>query len=121
MSGLSTPEQASTMAGGVRTLAEGCKPCAAMGSTQCIYAAMTLWAKAGFRRGTSPFVIIAYRLRHTLVLAPIAIVDNRYQMISEMSGRRGGAALLFLPRLGSPPSLAEGRGGQAGPYGPLTH
>uniref|UniRef100_A0A0E0IJS5 WAT1-related protein n=1 Tax=Oryza nivara TaxID=4536 RepID=A0A0E0IJS5_ORYNI len=36
-------------------------PCAAMVAAQCIYAAMTLWAKAMFGRGVSPVIFVVYR------------------------------------------------------------
>jgi hypothetical protein len=67
--------------GGTRAGAEGYnyKPCVAMVTTQCIFAAMTLWVKAAFGRGMSPMVFVVYRQAvATLVLAPIAIIANRY-------------------------------------------
>uniref|UniRef100_A0A0E0B371 WAT1-related protein n=1 Tax=Oryza glumipatula TaxID=40148 RepID=A0A0E0B371_9ORYZ len=52
-------------------------PCAAMVAAQCIYAAMTLWAKAMFGRGVSPVIFVVYRQAiGTLVLVPITLLAN---------------------------------------------
>lgn len=68
------------MAGGV----EGYKPCVAMVATQCIFAAMTLWVKAAFSGGMSPVVFVVYRQAvAALVLAPIALISNRYDLIAQ--------------------------------------
>jgi hypothetical protein len=80
--------------GGNRAGAEGYKPCAAMVATQCIFAAMTLWVKAAFGRGMSPMVFVVYRQAvATLVLAPIAIIANRCELIDQVFS---DAALLSL-------------------------
>ncbi|XP_040383707.1 WAT1-related protein At4g30420-like isoform X2 [Oryza brachyantha] len=63
--------------GGVRTAAREWAPCAAMVAAQCIYAAMTLFAKAMFGRGVSPVIFVVYRQAiGTLVLVPITVVSN---------------------------------------------
>ncbi|CAL5081545.1 unnamed protein product [Urochloa decumbens] len=87
------------MSGSIRAAMERCKPCAAMVATQCIYAAMTLWAKAAFSRGTSPFVFVVYRQGFaTLVLAPIAIMAKRTRL-EEMSLGLKGFFLVFMAAL----------------------
>ncbi|KAG0543777.1 hypothetical protein BDA96_02G218300 [Sorghum bicolor] len=89
--------------GGTRAGAEGYnyKPCVAMVTTQCIFAAMTLWVKAAFGRGMSPMVFVVYRQAvATLVLAPIAIIANRARLKEMRVGMRMKAFLLvFLAAL----------------------
>ncbi|TVU09620.1 hypothetical protein EJB05_43104, partial [Eragrostis curvula] len=78
------------MAGCIREFVEQYKPCAAMVTTQCILAAMTLWVKAAFGRGMSPMVFVVYRQAvATLVLAPIALMANRTKLKEMRLGTRG--------------------------------
>uniref|UniRef100_A0A0A9DP27 WAT1-related protein n=1 Tax=Arundo donax TaxID=35708 RepID=A0A0A9DP27_ARUDO len=79
---------------------QGYKPLAAMVVTQCIYAAMALWAKAVFTRGMSPMVFVVYRQAvATVVLVPIVIVANRRKMKEMMSPGMVGFSLVFVASL----------------------
>ncbi|XP_062198786.1 uncharacterized protein LOC133901429 [Phragmites australis] len=79
---------------------EGYKPCAAMVVTQCIYAALALWAKAAFTGGMSPTVFVVYRQAvATVVLLPIVIVANRRKMKEMMSPGVVGFSLVFVASL----------------------
>ncbi|KAL6655549.1 hypothetical protein ACP70R_006375 [Stipagrostis hirtigluma subsp. patula] len=88
-----------SMAGGIREVAEGYKPCAAMVATQCIFAAMTLWVKAAFGGGMSPMVFVVYRQAvATLVLAPVAAMANRRRLKEMRLGMRS-FSLVFVAAL----------------------
>ncbi|KAL6655546.1 hypothetical protein ACP70R_006372 [Stipagrostis hirtigluma subsp. patula] len=79
---------------------EGYKPCAAMVVTQCIYAAMALWAKAAFTRGMNPMVFVVYRQAvATVVLVPIVVAVNRRKMKEMMSPGVVGFSLVFVASL----------------------
>uniref|UniRef100_A0A0D9XDX2 WAT1-related protein n=1 Tax=Leersia perrieri TaxID=77586 RepID=A0A0D9XDX2_9ORYZ len=73
------------------------KPCAAMVAAQCIYAAMTLWAKAMFGRGVSPVIFVVYRQAiGTLVLVPITLMANKDRTAKLKETRSLGTTGLFL-------------------------
>uniref|UniRef100_A0A0D9XDX4 EamA domain-containing protein n=1 Tax=Leersia perrieri TaxID=77586 RepID=A0A0D9XDX4_9ORYZ len=75
------------------------KPCAAMVATQCIYAAMALWAKAVFTRGMSTMVFVVYRQAiATVFLVPIAIIANRGKTKEKRMGMTG-FSLVFVASL----------------------
>ncbi|XP_025875990.1 WAT1-related protein At4g30420 isoform X2 [Oryza sativa Japonica Group] len=75
-------------------------PCAAMVAAQCIYAAMTLWAKAMFGRGVSPVIFVVYRQAiGTLVLVPITLLANRAKVKETRSLGTTGLFLVFVTAL----------------------
>ncbi|KAL6846539.1 hypothetical protein ACP4OV_023987 [Aristida adscensionis] len=80
-------------------VAEGFKACAAMAAAQCIYAAMMVWAKAAFGRGTSPVVFVVYRQAFAAVaLAPVAIIAKR-RRLKEMGLGVTGFLVVFVTAL----------------------
>ncbi|KAL6846537.1 hypothetical protein ACP4OV_023985 [Aristida adscensionis] len=79
---------------------EGYKPCAAMVVTQCINAAMALWAKAAFTRGLSPMAFVVCRQAvAAVILVPIVVAVNRRKMKEMMSPGVVGFSLVFVASL----------------------